>query len=925
MKRNLLSVKTAGIILFSSISSLISAQTIIKGKVQDEKQSGIAEVRISVSGIDNLDTYTDENGEYNLTLPKGNYTLTAITVDNDETSQKIIVDNEPSKNVNFIINTHQIDNIIVIGTRSKPRTLLDSPTPVDIIDIKKVADNGAQVNVNQILNYVAPSFTSTPQSLGGGTDMTDPASLRGLGPDQVLVLVNGKRRYNSALLNVNGTFGKGTVGTDLNSIPVSAIERIEILRDAAAAQYGSDAVAGVINIVLKKSINKLSASVTAGQYLSKNDAQGKTSHDGENIQVGLNYGIPLGNDGGYINFSASYDQRNPTDRGGIYNGSIYKDYSSGTAIDKTDEFLESTNTNRRDYSLIVGQSKALNGQLSYNASLPLNTNTEIYSFGIFGYRNSIASLFYRYPNSVNNVEEIYPTGFRPQAEASIYDKSAAIGIKGLVASWNVELSNTFGQNTFNNKTIHSLNASMGSNSPTSFQGGKLQFTQNVVNLDVSKKFDWLSDVNIAWGGEYRYERYQIIAGEETSYANYALGREVVNPDGSVSVIPDINGTIPIKFGPDGKTPLPGGAQGNAGFSPQNETDANRNSLAGYADVEINFSPSFLIDLAGRYEYFNDFGSTVNGKLAFRYKISDQITFRGSGSTGFRAPSLQQKNYSSTSSLYINGNMYEVGTFTNDSKVAKLLGIPSLKPEKSRSVSAGLTAKAGRFNFSLDGYFTRVNDRIIYTDLFGGDPNGTETDKEIYEILQKAGAQKARFFANAINTETKGLDAVISYHSSLGKGKLSVDLAGTISYTQQVGTINTSELLKGKEDIYFSNASKVYIENVIPNQKFNVSVTYSITKWNFFVRNNYFGGVTEPSSTLAFQQYYNPRWVTDASASYQINKAIKLTVGANNIFNTYPEKVDIAANSNSGQFVYSRYVSQFGFNGRYIFTRLNFDF
>ncbi|MCO6564238.1 MAG: TonB-dependent receptor [Apibacter sp.] len=909
---------------FSIFYSFVSAQTLVKGIVQNDKKEEIKGAQILVEE-NGLKTITDIHGKYEITIPNGIYKFIVTTPEQDKISEIIPINNEIQKIVNFTIKTYTIEDVVVTGTRLKPRILLESPTPVDIIDIKRIAENGAQVSVNQILNYVAPSFTSTTQSLGGGTDMIDPISLRGLTPDQVLVLINGKRRYNSALLNVNGTFGKGTVGTDLNSIPVSSIDRIEILRDAAAAQYGNDAVAGVINIILKNSIKKLSATITAGEYISKNEAQGKTSKDGETVQVGLNYGIPLHVKGeGYINFSATFDRRNPTNRGGIYQGSIYQDYSSGITIDKTDQFLESTHTNRRDYSLIIGQSEAINGQFAYNASLPLNHNTELYSFGIFGYRNSTASQFYRYPNSENNVKFIYPQGFRPQAEVSIYDRSATVGVKGILLSWKMEISNTFGQNTFNNKAKNTLNASLGEKSPTTFQGGKLQFTQNVVNVDMSKKFNWLSELGLAWGGEYRYEKYQIIAGEEASYANYAMGREIVNADGSISIIPDRKGNIPIKFGPDGKLPVPGGAQGNTGFSPQNATDSHRNSLAAYTDAEINFNQSFLIDLAGRYEYYNEVGSTVNGKIAFRYKFFKYFNVRGSGSTGFRAPSLQQQYYSSTGTSYVNGNMYEVGTFTNDSKIAQLLGIPKLKPEKSRSLSAGLSAKVGRFNFSLDGYFTRINNKIVYTDLFSGDPNGSPSEKEIYQILQQAGAQKARFFANAVDTETKGLDAVLSYSTNIGRGKLFMDLAGTISFTQQVGTIHTSNLLKDKKDIYFSNSSKVYLENVIPNQKFNISLTYTIQKWNLFLRNNYFGGVTEPSNTISNQQYYNPRWITDASIAFKLTNFLKLTVGATNLFNCYPEKIIKKANSNQGQFVYSRYVSQFGFNGRYVFTRLNFN-
>ncbi|MDR3272968.1 MAG: TonB-dependent receptor [Flavobacteriaceae bacterium] len=905
------------------LSFSLSAQTIVKGKIQDQNGVGISEAKIYTE-TDSV-TYSNESGKYELSLPKGNHTLKVIIPDGEETSKKITIENEQSITLNFTVQGYQLKEVAVTGTRSKPRTVTDSPTPIDIIDIKKIAGDGAQVYINQILNYAAPSFTSIPQSLGNGTDLVDPASLRGLGPDQVLVLVNGKRRYNSSLLNTNGTLGKGSVGTDLNAIPVSSIERIEILRDAAAAQYGSDAIAGVINVILKNSVNKLSGSLTAGEYISKNDARNETTHDGESVQLGLNYGIPLGSNGGYINLSTSFDQRNFTNRAGEFNGAIYTDYSSGTGVDNTDQFLADTHTTRRDYSLVTGQSKLKSIQFAYNASLPLKSNTEIYSFGTFGYRDGIGIQMYRLPNAASNVIGLYPLGFLPQQQTIIYDHSAAIGIKGKVADWKVDLSNTFGQNIFNNKTIHSLNASLGINSPTSFKGGQLRFTQDVTNLDISREFDWLAGVNIAWGGEYRYENYQIIAGDENSWANYAMGKEVINPNGTISIVPDINGSIPIAFGPDGKTPLPGGAQGNNGFSPLNAVDAHRDALAGYVDVEINFTKDFLIDAAARYEYYNDFGSTINGKLAFRYKITKNLAFRGSGSTGFRAPSLQQRYFSSTNSLFSDGVMYQVGTFTNDSEVAKLLGIPSLKPEKSKSVSAGITAKVDHFSFTLDGYFTRINDRIVYTDSFSGDPNGSDADKEIYKLLQQANAQTARLFANAVDTETKGLDAVVSYNTNIGKGNLIIDLSGALSYTKRVGEVHTSQLLQGKENIYFSESSRIYLENVVPNQKLNLSVTYNINKWNFFVRNNYFGGVTEPTSNLDYQQFYNPRWVTDASIGYQFIKALKLTVGANNLFNVYPEKIEYPSNGYNGQFVYSRGTNQFGFNGRYLFTRLNFEF
>ena len=919
------------LIAFLPILSDAQNGTAIHGVVKDDHGANLAGASIRVN--QSVAT-SDENGQYNLAVPAGTAQVVVNLVGFQEQTKNVAVANQENKQVDFVLAaaSGQLNDVVVIGSRAAPRTALTSPVPVDVFDVKKIASLGAQTTVGQILNYVAPSFTSTTQSLGDGTDEVDPISLRGLGPDQVLVLVNGKRRYNSALVNVNGTFGKGTVGTDLNAIPVSAIEKIEVLRDGAAAQYGSDAIAGVINIVLKKTVNQFNAAVTAGEYMSHAKALGETFHDGQSTQIAMNYGVPLTSKGGYINFSGSFDYRKPTNRGGLYTGSIYNAYgpdktAAGALVahDQTDSFLSATGTTRRDYSLIVGQSRIRSGQFAFNGSIPLSDNATVYSFGSFGYRNGLAPGFYRYPNDYRNLPAINPLGYMPYIGTSIYDKSVAVGIKGKSNSgWNIDFSNTYGQNAFEYHVQNSLNASMGLSSPTSFNNGGPKFAQNTVNLDVNKDFDWLAGVNLAFGAEYRYERYQLVAGDANSYTNYGLADNVgVGADGKPILVLDPNGAVNTKFGPDGVTPIPGGSQVFTGFRPANAVNATRSSVAGYADAAVNFTKAFLVDGAVRYENYSDFGSTFNGKLALLYKVTDHISLRASGSTGFRAPSLQQLYYANTSTLFVNDVLYEVGTFTNGSRAAKLLGIPALRPEKSKSVSAGVTAKFGKFTATVDGYFTRINDRVVYTDQFQGSnaADASAADKELYQILAEAGAQKAQFFANAINTETKGVDAVLSYTEHLGKGILRADLSGTISQTQKVGPVKVSDLLKGKESTYFSPASLIYLTNAVPRQKLNLGLNYTIAKWTFFARDNYFGGVTEPVAIVANQQYYNPRWVTDVSIGYQFAKPAKLTIGSNNVFNAYPEAISIAANGNAGQFVYPRATSQFGFNGRYVFARL----
>ncbi|HEV7621586.1 MAG TPA: TonB-dependent receptor [Flavisolibacter sp.] len=908
------------VILFTILSSGLWAQNAtVTGKVTGNNEI-LAGATVSSGAASSV---TNEAGVYTLSLTPGSHTITASYVSFQPLSKTININAGETLTLDFtLVPGASLNEVVVTGTRAAPRTQLESPVPVDVIDIRRLAQNAPQVTVNQILNYAAPSFTSNTQSLGDGTDHIDPASLRGLGPDQVLVLINGKRRHTSSLVNVNGTFGKGSVGTDLNSIPVSAIDRIEILRDGASAQYGSDAIAGVINIILKKGVNSLQASATTGSYITK--ANGQNIRDGENFQGTLNFGLPIGAQGGYIDFAGTYDFRQPTDRGGTYNGIIYKRYPG--AVDRTDSFLTATNTTRKDYSLKIGQSRLRSGQFMYNASVPISENAEFYSFGGLGYRNGLAYGFYRYPNDSRNVLDIYPLGFLPQIGSDINDRSIAVGIKGKLNDWNVDFSNTFGQNQFQFRVLNSLNASMLDASPTTFNSGGPKFSQNTTNADFSRGYDWLHGVNLAFGAEYRFERFQLIAGDENSWANYGSARQVgVDANNNPILVPDFFGPVNTRFGPDG-TPRPGGAQVFPGFRPQNAVNATRSSIAGYADVEANFTSAFLVDAALRVEDYSDFGTTTNGKIALRYKITNRVAFRASVNTGFRAPSLHQRYFANTSTLFTNGVPYEVGIFPNDSRPAKLLGIPALRPEKSKSISAGLTGDLGKFKLSVDGYFTRINDRIVFTDQFSGSnsPTASAADQELYQLLLLANSTRAAFFANAINTETKGVDVVITYINRIGNGTLRADLSGTFSKTSRVGPVMSSDLLKGKETTYFSEASRVYLENAVPNEKANLTLNYTIKKFNVFLRNNYFGKVTEATSVIANQQVYNAKIVTDLTFGYHITRSFGISVGSNNILDVYPDKIAIAANSNSGQFVYSRSATQFGFNGRYIFARLDIN-
>ncbi|MGM5470070.1 TonB-dependent receptor [Flavobacteriaceae bacterium LMO-SS05] len=860
-----------------------------------------------------------------------------------------------------------LDEIVLLGSRAPGRTAIESAVPIDVIDVKELISSGPQTNLNQILNYVAPSFTSNTQTISDGTDHIDPASLRGLGPDQVLVLINGKRRHNSSLVNVNGTFGRGSVGTDLNAIPAASIKRIEVLRDGAAAQYGSDAIAGVINIVLNDVVNELDIKVTTGANFTKNANDQTGGVDGGSTNISANYGLSLGEKGGFINFTGDFDVREDYSRMKEWEGEVFNLYNTVERFANNDNYdlsslldddvddvnfyagqagiipngsnltkselqviLAGDNTSaelaargltRSDFNMRVGQSKLRGGRFFANLSIPLDDNgTEFYSFAGISSRTGNSAGFYRLPNQSRTYTPAYMNGFLPEINSNIKDKSISVGIKGKISSWDVDFSNTYGKNEFLYVIGNTFNASLQKASPTTFDAGGFSFAQNTTNLDVSKYYDdVLSGLNVAFGAEYRLENYDIVAGEEASYGQYTAEGELIT----------LASQIPAQdFFPGSSHNRPGGSQVFPGFSPANELSRGRSSVAGYFDIEADFTDTFMASFATRFEDYSDFGSTINFKLATLLKAADNFNIRAALNTGFRAPSLHQLNFNSTSTIFNNlGQPVEVGTFSNDSRAAKLLGIPQLKEETSRSVSVGFTAKIPEANISLtvDGYFVAIDDRVVYTGQFSA-PSGPEGD-ELRNLLSQANASAASFFANAIDTESKGLDIVVTHKTNLGENmRLKSDLSATFSKTVQVGGIKASKVLEdaGLVGTYFPEDSRVYLEEAVPRTKVNLSNTLSVDKFNIFLRNVYFGEVTEATTTVANQQVFGTKVVTDLSVGYNMSEYLTLTVGANNLLDVYPDRADPAFNNRSdGRFDWSRRAQQFGIGGRFLFARLSF--
>ena len=943
------------LLLFSLLffTTMSYSQHVVSGIVTDDSNESLIGATVSVKGSTS-GTTTDIDGRYQLRLDDPQATLVISYVGYG--TQEVAIGGRSTINVTLTAGD-VLSEVVFVGSRAFGRTNTDSPVPIDVIDISEITKTGGQVSVNEILNAVAPSFTSQTQTVSDGTDHIDPASLRGLGPDQVLVLINGKRRHNTSLLNTNGTVGAGSVGTDMNSIPTAAIKRIEVLRDGASAQYGSDAIAGVINIVLKEKTDGLELGISTGANMSSLGNHQEGGADGEKVQIDASYGLDLGEKGGFINFSGSLGTRNPALRNATnleklfdINNSAERFYTSSntngniadmTAADYTNSIaalpqsfrdaaansdhnvlddleLNARGQSRADYRFRVGTSKLREGKAFMNMDVPLSDNTSVYAFGGVGNRRGLAYGFLREPHASKSNTAANPNGFLPGIQSDVDDKSLAVGIRGQKNGWDVDFSNTTGQNSFAFTVVESTNASLGAASPSIFEAGGFRFKQNTTNLDFSKKHaSILAGFTSAFGAEYRLETYEIDAGAENSYATY-----------------DNNG-IPIVGGQGGATnavgeSLPGTSQVFGGFTPQNALSRSRNSIAAYADFELDASENFLISLATRFESFSDFGETFNYKLATRLKATDDISLRAAYSTGFRAPSLHQQFFSRSSTVFDqNGNVQEQGTFTNESRVAELLGIERLKEETSVNMSIGATIKAGGFSLTVDAYNIAIDDRIVYSGSFGAGGN-----EELQALFTAANAGSARFLVNAIDTKTQGVDVVISYRTELGSSDLYNSLGATFSKNEVTNVMIPSKIAAaGLSGAFFDGQEEAFLTLAQPRTKLALSNTLTMDNGlNIALRNVYYGTVTDPDdfagdsrvegTTISDDAVYDGKLITDLSLSYPLSDLLRITVGANNLFDVYPTENRAGGQSNAS-FPYSRRTSQFGFTGRYTFVKLGF--
>ncbi len=883
----------------------LSAQHSVSGKVTDEQNEPLFGVSILEKGTVN-GTITDINGDFNLNVSSSDVTLVFSYTGFGESEVALDGKTEVflSMKEGLTLGTVQ-----VVGSRSYRRSTTDSPAPIDVIDVSDLATTTGKAEINQILQYAAPSFNATKQSGSDGADHIDPASLRGLGPDQTLVLINGKRRHQSSLVNVFGTRGRGNSGTDLNALPAAAIKRIEILRDGASAQYGSDAIAGVINIVLKDKTDGISGSITRGAYSTaigddyeerygdalfnvdgKNrvlDGNEEKSFDGHTTKVDLNYGIGLGNQGGFANFTTEYLTKERTLRPGF----AWRQGYGSAAVD--------------GFNFMI------------NSAMPMGENTEVYAFGGRAFRDTDAFAFTR--GSFNDgdnraVPSLYPDGFTPRITSIITDVSASAGIRHTMDNgWKVDFNNTYGKNNFHYFIKGSNNASLWDASPTDFDAGGHSLSMNTTGLDFSKYYnDVAAGFNLAFGLEYRTENFEIFAGEEASYATYdANGIAITNP-ADQEPNTDPNGDA-----------LLGGSQGFPGYSPANVVDRNRSNFGVYVDAEVNVSHAFLLGGAVRYENYSDFGETLNFKLGARYKISDNFALRGSVSSGFRAPSLAQIHYNLLFNNIVGGASLRTLLSSNTSTVTRAFGINALTEETAFNGSFGFTFNTGGFSATVDAYSITVDDRIVLTDNFDA------TDLNV-------GAEAAQFFANGVDTKTQGVDIVLSYNTYFGSNQsITVGLAGNVNDTE-IENINTGEQNLNPYT-FFGPFSRAYLEAAAPDYKFGLNLAYNTPKFGAQVGLTQFSEVilqdfqwvdtparTDAEAEALFEvatDTYEAALTVDVSVSYNITEKLKLTIGGNNIFNTYPTP-QFDGWTDQGGFNDS---VQMGSDGAYFFGTIGFKF
>lgn len=765
--------------------------------------------------------------------------------------------------------------IIVTGTRVAGRTKLDTASPVDVLSGNSLRQQGT-TELGAALAAVAPSIDFPRPSAVDGTDAIRPATLRGLSPDQTLVLINNVRAHTSALLNINGSVGRGSAATDLNTIPTAALDRIEVLRDGASAQYGSDAIAGVVNLRLREARSGGGVSTTYGFYNTDIEtARGDRHTNGEHtVSVSGWQGIGFGQDG-YLTISGEFVNRQPTNR-----------------ADFDPRVTPSVVTGR------FGDPAVTQYSLFANFGTSIGGNWKLYGWAGYQDRDSRSAAFPRLrtvvisgANTVGNTLTQYPNGFLPIINTKSRDLNTALGLKGDVAGWDVDLNVSYGRNKIGFRTLNSANYTYGAATQTSFSDGALIYDQLVGGLDVSRKFDVFQSLNVAFGVEGRREGFQIQSGEAASY-NSGTAFPLAQP----------------------------GAQGFVGFAPVNAIKRHRQNGSIYLDLEAQVTDKFLVGIAGRGEDYSDFGTTGTGKVSLRYDFAPWFALRGTASTGFRAPALQQQYFTSVASVIQNGSPLLTGLYPSVSPVATALGGLPLKPEKSTNFSAGTVIRVGGFDLTVDGYYIKIRDQIGLSENIQG-----SFSPQVAGILAPYGVQAARFFINGLASTTQGIDAVAHYRlKSGGAGTFDFTVAANVNKVDITKVPTSTAVNLNPAPTLFARSRILTFEQGTPGEKITGSIDWSLENLAATARVTYYGDVNQPGTAASGSAdiHTGQHAITDFELRYQPKKGAQVALGVNNLFDIYPDRT-IAANNTTGVVGFPFY-SPFGFNGRYLYARVGFN-
>lgn len=884
-----------------------SGQTGIVSGTVTEKGNPLAEVEVRIDGTD-LHTRTDAQGKYVIVgVPVGTHTVRALRVGYLAGTENVTVaaGGAVQANIKMEATAIPLEAVeVTVGSRAHHTAADELAVPVDVYDREELARQGS-TETSQALQTLSPSVNFPRQSVTDATDVVRPFTLRGLSPDHTLVLMNGWRQHQTALVNTfaYGT-GAGSSGVDLNAIPSSAIERVEVLRDGASAEYGSDAIAGVVNIVTRSGRIQPFANATAGQHFTTTGYP----NDGKLVNGSAGFGVPIRR--GSLGLFAEVLHRDPTNRAWAdafdVSGTGLADSvgPDGQVIVKRNQ-VEQPNQHWGD-----GLEQDI---LTFaNLKLPLNDEQtrQFYAFGGYSFRRGSGQGYRRYETDARNWPQIYPLGFLPEFHPDVTDYSGTAGFKATRDKWNTDLGLSYGHNDFEYNLKNTLNASLGPSlstptgpatipNQTEFFAGRMKRDELVgqVNVTTQRELGLPSPLHIAFGAAYRHERFAIERGELASY---------------------IDGGVPDQFGGD----APGGSQVFAGFSPTDESSSSRDNLGAYGDLETDLTSRLLVNGAARYEHYSDFGSLVTGKLATRFQPTKRLVLRAAASNGFRAPGLSQVHFSKVVTNVIGGVPEEIGVFPVDSPAAKLLGAKPLKEEKSVNLSAGvaITPRDG-LTLTADAFHIKITDRILLAATF---------DDSVTQAILAAGGFSditgVQYFTNGLDTRTRGVDLTADWRIRLGDSH-TLGLIGALNYTE-----NKITRVDALPDVLVQNNSaetglldtvtKLAIEKERPDYRATVTAEWALNRIHALARAAYYGKFSsaQPGYCDACEETYGAKTLVDAEAGYKF-RYLDIMVGARNLLDTYPDKAKLDFNNNFGTFPWAA-ASPFGYNGRYVYTKIS---